>query len=228
VGRNDAARDTAITLLGINDHSGLPQDIGEEMKKIIIGVMAVAMLAIPSIASADVKRCEASITTDTTVTTATFTALQPKDTTHQFDNVWKHDFTVTVNAADNTFIGTSTVSDNGGSFAWDETVTGSFNADRTLISFETLPFLGGLPIVDGATFKVTNAPYNVSVDVESNWTANTIEMKITTPSFKTSTTTTPGAESVKNHGQFVKAQGGGKEAAQACAGMPTNSTQGKK
>ena len=39
-------------------------------------------------------------------------------------------------------------------------------------------------------------------------------------------TTTPGTESVKNHGQFVKAQGGGKTAAQACAGMPLNSTQG--
>ena len=37
----------------------------------------------------------------------------------------------------------------------------------------------------------------------------------------------PGTESVKNHGQYVKAQGGGKIAAQACAGMPVNSTQGK-
>ena len=45
--------------------------------------------------------------------------------------------------------------------------------------------------------------------------------------FTTDTTTTPGTESVKNHGQFVKAQGGGKVAAQACAGMPLNSTQGK-
>ena len=43
----------------------------------------------------------------------------------------------------------------------------------------------------------------------------------------TDTTTTPGTVSVKNHGQFVKAQGGGKAAAQACAGMPLNSTQGK-
>ncbi len=31
-----------------------------------------------------------------------------------------------------------------------------------------------------------------------------------------------------NHGQYVKAQGGGKDAAQACAGMPLVSTQGKK
>ena len=190
------------------------------MKKIIIGIVAIAMLAIPSVASADVPRCEASVPVNTTVTTATFTALQPKDTTHQFTNVWKHDFTVIVNA-DNTFTGTSTVSDNGGSFAWAESVTGKFNADRTLISFDTIP-VGG-----GATFKVTDAPYNVSVDVESTWAANTIEMKITTPVFTDAVTTTPGTESVKNHGQFVKAQGGGKIAAQACAGMPLNSTQGK-
>ena len=190
------------------------------MKKIIIGIVALAMLAIPSVASADVPRCEASVPVNTTVTTATFTALQPKDTTHQFTNVWKHDFTVIVNA-DNTFAGTSTVSDNGGSFAWAESVTGKFNADRTLISFDTIP-VGG-----GATFKVTDAPYNVSVDVESTWTANTIEMKISTPVFTDAATTTPGTESVKNHGQFVKAQGGGKIAAQACAGMPLNSTQGQ-
>ena len=88
--------------------------------------------------------------------------------------MWKHDFTVIVNA-DNTFTGTSTVSDNGGSFAWAEDVTGSFNADRTLISFDTIP-VGG-----GATFKVTDAPYNVSVDVESTWTANIIEFMISTP-----------------------------------------------
>ncbi len=191
------------------------------MKKIIIGIVAIAMLAIPSIASADVPRCEASVPVNTTVTTATFTALQPKDTTHQFDNVWKHDFTVIVNA-DNTFTGTSTVSDNGGLFGWTEDVTGSFNADRT----PSASTPSHVP-VGGATFKVTDAPYNVSVHVESTWTANTIELKISAPVVTTAMTTTPGTESVKNHGQYVKAQGGGKIAAQACAGMPLNSTQGK-
>ena len=140
------------------------------MKKIIIGVMAVAMLAIPSIASADVKRCEAPAANG--ITTATFTVLQPKDTITQWDNVWKHEFSVIVNA-DNTFTGTSMVSDNGGSFAWAEDVTGSFDADRTLISFDTIP-VGG-----GATFKVTNAPMNnTTVPVESTWAANAIEFQI--------------------------------------------------
>ena len=91
------------------------------MRKLIIAGMAVAMLAIiPSVASADVPRCEASVPVNTTVTTATFTALQPKDTTHQFDNVWKHDFTVIVNT-DGTFSGTGSTTDNGGStVAWAE------------------------------------------------------------------------------------------------------------
>ena len=135
--------------------------------------------------------------------------------------MWKHDYTVIVNS-DGSFSGTGAVSDNGGSVAWNETITGSFNADRTLISFDTIPVEGG------ATFRVTNAPYNISVPVESTWTTNIIEFMISTPNITTDTTATPGTESVKNHGQYVKAQGGGKDAAQACAGMPLNSTQGKK
>ena len=55
------------------------------MKKVIIGIVAIAMLAIPSIASADVARCEASVPVNTAVTTVTFTALEPPVTTHQFD-----------------------------------------------------------------------------------------------------------------------------------------------
>ena len=35
-----------------------------------------------------------------------------------------------------------------------------------------------------------------------------------------------GTETLKNHGQYVKAMGGSKIAAQACAGMPLDRTQG--
>ncbi len=52
-------------------------------------------------------------------------------------------------------------------------------------------------------------------------------MMISAPVFTSAMTTTPGPESVKNHGQYVKALGGGKIPAQACAGMPLNSTQGQ-
>jgi hypothetical protein len=85
-----------------------------------------------------------------------------------------------------------------------------------------------VPVGGGATFKVTDALYNVEVDVddEGTWPANDIQMMISTPVFTTDTTTTPGTESVKNHGQYVKALGGGKLPAQECAGMPLISTQG--
>ena len=69
--------------------------------------------------------------TTPSVTTATFTALQPRGTTHQFNDVWRHEFTVTVNA-DGTFEGVGDTFDNDGSTViWAETITGSFNADRS-------------------------------------------------------------------------------------------------
>lgn len=194
------------------------------MRKMLLVGMAVAMLAIPASASADVPRCEASVPVSTTITTATFTVNQPKDTVGQFSNVWRHEYTVIVNA-DGTFVGTGSIYDNGAATTtWTESITGSFDASRTHVSFQTDP-IGG-----GATFKVTNAPMDNTtvtiVDTNGTWTANVVEFKIGAPMFTTATTTTPGTESVKNHGQYVKALGGGKLPAQACAGMPLNSTQG--
>ena len=69
------------------------------------------------------------------------------------------------------------------------------------------------------TAPITVASLNVS-------TEQPVKMKVSAPVIAETITSTPGTESVKNHGQFVKAQSGGKTAAQACAGMPLNSTQG--
>ena len=107
------------------------------MRKFILGFMAVAMLAIPASASADVPRCESSVPVSTTVTTATFTMNQPANAYEQWSNVWKHDFTVIVNA-DNTFSGTGVQTGhdanypNGYTAVW--SVTGSFSADHTKVS----------------------------------------------------------------------------------------------
>jgi hypothetical protein len=194
------------------------------MRKVIIGIMAVAMLAIiPSAASADVARCDATVAVDTKVTTATFTVNQSKDTVDQFTNVWRHEFSVIV-LPNGSFSGTAQAYDNSATTpTWTETVTGTFNADKSAVSFDTVP-VGG-----GATFQVTNAPMNnttVPVNTNGTWTANKVEFQISPPSVTTDTTTTTGTESVKNHGEFVKAMKGGKLAAQACAGMPLVSTQG--
>ena len=173
------------------------------MRKLILIGMAVAMLVVPAVSSADVQRYQSQ--------DATFTVNQPKDATGQFNNVWRHEFKVTVNPCDGTFWGIAPTYDNGASSpTWTETVTGKFG--NGTVSFDTVP-VGG-----GATFKVTDAPYNTSVIAESTWTQNIIEMKASAPSFKNTS-------DYKNHGQYVKAMGGGDDAAHSCIGMPINSSK---
>jgi hypothetical protein len=169
------------------------------MKKFIISGMAVAMLVIPSAASADVQRHQTQ--------TATFTVKQPRGSTGQFNNIWKHDFKVTVNPCDSTFTGSGKVTDGqSNSTVWTEDITGSFG-DNT-VSFDTVPNAG-------ATFGVTDAPYNTTVFADSTWTQNVIEFRISTPVFTDTS-------NYKNHGQYVKAMGGGDDAAHSCIGMPIN------
>ena len=99
------------------------------MRKILLGLAATALVATPLVAATSAnaaveRQCE-TVTTGTGITTATFTVNQPKDTTTQFANVWKHDYTVTVQS-DGTFAGTGSITDNGGAVTWTETITGSF------------------------------------------------------------------------------------------------------
>ncbi len=168
------------------------------MRKLIMLAIAVTALAIPSIASADTPRYQEQ--------TATFTVLQPKDTVGQFGNVWRHEFSVTVNPCDGTFSGTAPTYANDAAIpTWTENVTGSFGNDS--VSFLTDPIDGG------ATFQVTGAPYDKSVLAVTTWTANIVEMKASKPEFTATS-------SYKNHGEYVKAMGGGADAAHSCIGMP--------
>jgi len=167
-------------------------------KLIMFATAAMALLAIPSIASADTPRYQEQ--------TATFTVLQPKDAVGQFDNVWRHEFSVVVNPCDGTFSGTAPTYNNGATTpTWTEKVTGSFGDGS--VSFVTDP-IGG-----GATFQVTGAPYGQSVLAVTTWTANIVEMKASAPTFTSSS-------NFKNHGDYVKSQGGGSDAAHSCIGMP--------
>jgi hypothetical protein len=195
------------------------------MKKFIIAGMAVAMLAIiPAAASADVQRCEASVPTKTVIQTATFTATQPYGAVNQWDNLWTHNYTVTVNPETKTFAGVGDVSGPGGVDAFPEDVTGTINTDGTIsytatrtVNLDVKSYSLVNAVTDGATIN------NPTTNPATDWT---IQMKVSKPVITGTSTSTPGTESVKNHGQFVKAQGGGKTAAQACAGMPLNSTPG--
>ena len=68
------------------------------MRKLILIGMAVAMLVVPAVSSADVQRYQTQ--------TATFTVTQPANEYNQWNNLWTHDFTVTINPCDGTFTGT--------------------------------------------------------------------------------------------------------------------------
>src|SRR4051794_3330856 len=108
------------------------------MRKFIIAGMAVAMLAVPSAASANVERYQEQ--------TATFTVEQPRGSVGQFTSVWEHKFNVTVNPCDGTFEGKGNITDGvSNAVVWTEHITGSF--DNNSISFDTVPNAG-------ATFSV--------------------------------------------------------------------------
>ena len=105
------------------------------------------------------SRCEASVPVNTTITTATFTVIQPAQEYKQWKRLWTHNYTVIVNA-DNTFSGTGEIlgDDQNGPFdvqvphdvaVADETVTGSFgNGTVTLTSIR----------VDGLVINLAGAP----------------------------------------------------------------------
>ena len=116
------------------------------MKKIILAaaVAAVASMAVASFASADVARYQTQ--------TMTITAVQPKDTVGQFEDVWTHNYNVTVNPCDGSFTGTGSVSgtDIGRSLGT-ETITGTLNGDTT-VSFTATR------VSDGFVYSLTNAP----------------------------------------------------------------------
>jgi hypothetical protein len=190
------------------------------MKKFIIAGMAVAMLVIPSIASADVPRYQSQ--------SATFTATQPANEYNQWNRLWTRDFTITTNPCDGTFTGTSVVNgdDANGTFDQqvphadnvpDETVTGKFSADRKTVTF-TVTRVGGAVV-----WGLTNAPMDsntITVATLNVSTEQPVEFKVTAPVFSNTST-------YKNHGEYVKAMGGGDDAAHSCIGMPINSKQGK-
>lgn len=166
----------------------------------VASITAIAALAVPALASASVERYQTE--------TATFTALQPRNAISQYDQVWKHDFKVTINPCDNTFTGNSVVTDAGvgGTNAptWTESVTGSLG--NGTVSFDSVPNAG-------ATFHLVNAPFGVSTVADSTYQPNIIEFKVDKP-------TITGYSNYKNHGDYVSSQGGGSDAAHSCIGMP--------
>lgn len=179
------------------------------MRKFITAGMAIAMLAIPAVASADVPRYQ---TQD-----ATFTMTQPADAYNQWNNVWRHDFKVHVNPCDGAFTGTGiqTGHDSNGPYTADWKIAGTFLADNKVTFTATRK--------DNLVLKLDNAPMGNDVATIATLNVSTpqpIEEKVTAPVFSNTS-------NYKNHGEYVKAMGGGSDAAHSCIGMPLNSNQSK-
>jgi len=188
------------------------------MKKLILAGMAVAMLAVPAVASADVPRCAAPVTS---TTTATFHLYNPKDVVGQWNDVWQHDFTITV-APDGSFTGSGTEHNIAGDLSVGVTVVGQIEAGNK-ISFTVTQDGGGSSqtVTSALTDATSKDDGTVSYSTTHPVVGWDVEARITAPVFSATTTTD------LNHGQYVSASGGGSVAAQKCAGMPLVSKQGK-
>jgi opacity protein-like surface antigen len=189
----------------------------KKMKFIIIGAALMA-LAIPSVASADVVRHQDN-------QQAAFTLKQPvvySDGSHagEFGD-WQHDVTVKVNPCDNTFVGTAKVfaTDTtwGAPVLADENISGSFGADGTVSLTLTRPGYNGVETLVGAKMDGTTVSHPTTTGAEQY----ELNMKVTKPVFSNIV----GGVIYKNHGDYVKAMGGGADAAHSCIGMPVNSSK---
>jgi hypothetical protein len=176
----------------------------------VAGALA-ALAAVPSVASANVPRCQAPVTEPAT---ATFTVTSPT-APGDWGSLWHHDFTVTVQP-NGSFTGSDHVY--GPTADFTELTTGTFNSDGTVsLTSSRDPYYVSSwsldhAVMDGATIA------DATTQPEVPWV---VEMRVSPPEMSAPTTTD------MNHGQYVKSQGGGKEAAQSCIGMPLNSTEGR-
>ncbi|WP_028067659.1 hypothetical protein [Solirubrobacter soli] len=188
--------------------------------KLILAAGAIAALAVPSVASAN--------------TTATFHATQPSGG----GGNWDHTYTVDVNA-DGTFTGTNVITglDNGQTATVNETVSGTLAdgdhdgyADHVTLTanrgsgFYTFQWGVNDAPMDGVADNMDAG--TTSYAWAKDWQGSALPITFTAPSarlFAVSDST-----DYKNHGQYVKSQGGGKDAAQSSIGMPEQSQKNKK
>jgi hypothetical protein len=175
-------------------------------------IAAVASIIVTAAASAKVERYQPA------PTTATFTVTNPAGVVGQWENVWTHDYTVTVNPDNGTFTGTGKVygHDQNGEFSGDETITGKFG--NGTVSFTTTYEYDGVLY----SLSLVNAPFGG--DVVSYATVNPglswpVEMKVTNPVFT--------GDTYKNHGDYVSSLAGGTDVAHSPIGKPIQSNSGE-
>lgn len=168
------------------------------MRKLAFLLAAIAAAVVVAPASADVARYQSQ--------TATFDVTQPYGAVGQWASVWTHRVTITINPCDQTFTGTAVQYDPSMTQAYTEAVTGSLGVGTISVNFTRN---------DGVQWSVTNALYAPFISIAGSIPAVpwVLEAKVTQPVITATS-------DWKNHGQYVKAQGGGDDAAHSCIGMP--------
>jgi hypothetical protein len=163
------------------------------MKKLILAGMAVAMLAIPAVASADVPRHQTQ--------SGTLTVTLPEyNLVHTFTDV-------VVNPCDGgKFTGISGTRNVGGVV---EEVSGSIKDG--VVEFEAIYTESNYPSEIGYNWHTTGPGR------ATDSTGLDFDVVIDTSGLK--------GTQYRNHGEYVKAMGGGDDAAHSCIGMPINSNQ---
>jgi hypothetical protein len=170
-----------------------------KLRLLAIAVVAIAASIVAGTASADVARYQTQ--------TAKFTVTQPYGAVGQWQNLWTHNLTVTVNPCDGTFTGTGVQFDNNNNQAYTENVTGSFSGGKVSLTATRN---------DGVVWSLSGAPTDgtsvtlATTDPVVPWA---VEMKVSQVDFKDAT-------QFKNHGEYVSSMGGGADAAHSCIGMP--------
>jgi hypothetical protein len=195
---------------GVNPKSSRKDTRMKNRLYAIAGAFAVAAVAasmVTATASADVARYQTQ--------QATFTVTQPYGQVGQWQNLWTHNLTVTVNPCNGTFSGTGLQYDNNHNLSYHEDVTGSFNSDGTVNLTATRD--------DGVVWSLASAPTDnssVTLATTSPVVPWNVEMKVSQPVLTDTS-------AYKNHGAYVSSQGGGADAAHSCIGMPVVSNAGR-
>jgi Ni/Co efflux regulator RcnB len=205
------------------------------MRKIILGLVAATAVAAPialsaAPANADTARQCNTVTTTTTkdvVTSATFEAHEPAGAYDQWDNRWIHTYSVTIQP-NGSFEGTGVVNGNDGTNELvnaPETIEGQFSDSND--ADDTFDHATYTATRNGVSYTLTNSLGTGEIAIASLTieTPEPIKFVLSFPTFVTSKVEVPTSTTYKNHGEYVAAMGGGKDAAQSCVGMPVKSNK---
>ena len=176
------------------------------MKKIIlaVAVAALALMAVAAPAFAGVERYQ--------MQSMTITAQQPENEYKQWGTVWTHTYNVTLNPCDRSFSGTgSQVGTLGGLQTTTQSVTGQLDGNNVSLSAKRSDGISWT--MSGLVTETLNATVSDADGNVIDTTANPIEFRLTK-------STPIATTNYKNHGEYVKAMGGGADAAHSCIGMP--------